>query len=642
MKTGQLELLRLFIHNDNNNVFKLLELYDISKRTLYYDLEEINNFIFKYGQIKITENRINFDGDLLSLSQNLESELLKPYYKSQERQNFILLSILNEESNTLEEFSEQFQVSKTTIFSDVEAIRSELAQEDVKLLYKNKYFLMGNEWGIRDLYLSLLTLKPFSYDQIRNDVKEFNAEKNLLLSDYSLFYLSNFIKFIESRINRGCFLNSDYVDRFKQVEFAFDWNLNKYLKTDNELEIIYLKAYIVSLSGMKKSKTTTLINDYVNTLLTKIEHKFALSIKWSNSFKRSLQNHLLSSYYRIEFSFPALNPSLNDIKMNYFSLFHGLKQIIRETSEFGELYKMRDEEIGFVTAYIGGYLLRNKDFPLRKKKLVIVCPQGRAVSNNLKHQISSFLEDVEIVGNYSIDQIGTMSKDYDFIVSTVELPHLYNVIKVNPILSQLDKQNLVEMISPAKKFEVKDFDAIYSIIKKNTKIVDKDNLIKQLKGFLLESENNWRYEPMLKDLLTENRIQKLKSVKDWKHAIEIASKPLLDDGSIRESYIEAMIASVEKFGPYIVLADEFALPHASSEGGVNKLSMSMLIVDDRVDLLGKDVKIFLVLASVDNKSHLKALASLTDILSAEDNLEFIKTASIKDIIKLIEDKEVNK
>ena len=140
---------------------------------------------------------------------------------------------------------------------------------------------------------------------------------------------------------------------------------------------------------------------------------------------------------------------------------------------------------------------------------------------------------------------------------------------------------------------------------------------------------------MLKELITEDRIRKVKAVEDWKEAVRIAAKPLLDDNSIDESYVVDMIESIEKHGPYIVLADRFALPHASSKNGVKKLAMSLLVVDEEVDLLGKPVNIFMVLAAVDNNSYIRALASLSEMLYDQKNIESIINGDNSSILELI-------
>src|SRR5699024_1654605 len=68
---------------------------------------------------------------------------------------------------------------------------------------------------------------------------------------------------------------------------------------------------------------------------------------------------------------------------------------------------------------------------------------------------------------------------------------------------------------------------------------------------------------------------------------------------------------------YIVISDYIALPHAGLVKGVLKTGMSMLLLKKPVDLLGKQVKMFIVLASVDNEQHLKALTQLTKLLTDE-------------------------
>lgn len=139
---------------------------------------------------------------------------------------------------------------------------------------------------------------------------------------------------------------------------------------------------------------------------------------------------------------------------------------------------------------------------------------------------------------------------------------------------------------------------------------------------------------MLQELIKAERIQVVDYVPDWEQAIALASQPLLDASVIEQAYIDAMIAAIHEFGPYIVLADEFALPHASNAGHVKEVAIALLVLEEAVDLLGKPVKVFMVLATIDNQSHLKALASLTNILSEDENLELIKKGNIDEIVSL--------
>ncbi|MDN6290550.1 MAG: PTS sugar transporter subunit IIA [Tetragenococcus koreensis] len=123
---------------------------------------------------------------------------------------------------------------------------------------------------------------------------------------------------------------------------------------------------------------------------------------------------------------------------------------------------------------------------------------------------------------------------------------------------------------------------------------------------------------MITNYLTEDNMQHVKLVNDWEEAIKLAAKPLLEKKIIETVYIDNMIQSVKDNGPYIVLKDYFALPHAKAGEGVNEVGMSLLTLEDPVDLEGNPVKIFLVLAAVDSSTHLEALSELSELLMDDD------------------------
>ena len=90
-----------------------------------------------------------------------------------------------------------------------------------------------------------------------------------------------------------------------------------------------------------------------------------------------------------------------------------------------------------------------------------------------------------------------------------------------------------------------------------------------------------------------------------------------------------MIQKVEENGPFIHIGPFVALPHARPEEGVNEIGMSILKVDEPVNLLddvAHPIKLFICLAAVDNDTHLKALANLTNILSDEALLDRLVNA----------------
>jgi mannitol/fructose-specific phosphotransferase system IIA component (Ntr-type) len=138
--------------------------------------------------------------------------------------------------------------------------------------------------------------------------------------------------------------------------------------------------------------------------------------------------------------------------------------------------------------------------------------------------------------------------------------------------------------------------------------------------------------------LAVDHIQIVESLKNYKEAIKLASTPLLKSGYINDSYIEAMIKAIDTFGPYIVLQDEFAMPHALPEDGVNKTGTSLLVVKEGVDLLGHTIKVFLVLAPKTKDALSTMLTSLADFLMYKQNIINLYNAkSVESIQNLLEE-----
>lgn len=135
-------------------------------------------------------------------------------------------------------------------------------------------------------------------------------------------------------------------------------------------------------------------------------------------------------------------------------------------------------------------------------------------------------------------------------------------------------------------------------------------------------------------LLSKECIQTSTSVTEWKKAVEVASQPLLKLSKIEPQYVQAMIDSVEKNGPYMVIADHLALMHARPEDGVIEQGISLLVVSNPIDMEGKPVKIFLVLAAKDNESHLESLQEVMNIFMEETSFQTILHGDKKKIFKL--------
>ena len=144
---------------------------------------------------------------------------------------------------------------------------------------------------------------------------------------------------------------------------------------------------------------------------------------------------------------------------------------------------------------------------------------------------------------------------------------------------------------------------------------------------------------MLTTLLTSNVIQVVESAADWQDAIKIACKPLINNELIEPQYIDAIIKSHEKIGPYYVLGPGIAMPHARPEDGVNQLSLGLTVIKQGVEFgsEGNDpIKLLIVLAATDSNSHIGAIAKLAELFDNQEDIDSImQSENVDDILKII-------
>ena len=165
------------------------------------------------------------------------------------------------------------------------------------------------------------------------------------------------------------------------------------------------------------------------------------------------------------------------------------------------------------------------------------------------------------------------------------------------------------------------------------------DLIQQMRAF---NERQGRAS-MLSDLLSKELVQLDVDAADWEDAIKKATQPLVDNKKVTVDYVNDIIKGVHDLGPYIVITEHVALPHARPESGALEPAVGITVLKNPVEFGSTDndpVKFLFPLAAKDSESHLGALQSLVELLSDPDffvQLEAAKTA--EEIVALVNQKE---
>ena len=146
-------------------------------------------------------------------------------------------------------------------------------------------------------------------------------------------------------------------------------------------------------------------------------------------------------------------------------------------------------------------------------------------------------------------------------------------------------------------------------------------------------------------LIGNNSIKLNVNAADWRSAIKVGTDMLEKSGAIQPSYYQAIISSIEKMGPYIVISPNFAIPHARPEDGVNRTAFALVTLAEPVYFEGEDepVSVMVTLAGSSSDEHMEGLMEVTQVLDDEEsetgiNLDkFLKCQNNQDVFNLIDE-----
>ncbi|MGX6428594.1 PTS sugar transporter subunit IIA [Levilactobacillus yonginensis] len=130
--------------------------------------------------------------------------------------------------------------------------------------------------------------------------------------------------------------------------------------------------------------------------------------------------------------------------------------------------------------------------------------------------------------------------------------------------------------------------------------------------------------------LSIDQVQLKVHADDWEDAIRVAAQPLVDSDNITDGYVNAMIQSVKKLGPYIVIAPGLALGHARPSAAVHRTGFAIATLRDPVKFGNKDndpVDLVVILASVSDTDHLALLQKIVAFLNEPSNLRVLRNAT---------------
>ncbi|WP_173915292.1 BglG family transcription antiterminator [Halobacillus sp. Marseille-Q1614] len=667
---------------------------NVSQRTIYYDLDQINSWL-RTQNLEPIES-IHGKGLLLPdsskeklmIQQDQSFEDWQYQLSKQEREILIKAKILLEEHDaSMQRFMDLTSMSRGTLAKSIKSIKQEFKEAGLYLYYQkgSGYRLNGSEDAKRTMLSNILAtiISHPAWHNVRNEVHKmilpeadtwsqetdqrrsvrnllFEAEKELglTLTDEMVEILSLQILMIMKRIKLQKYILVEPEEKqvLQQTE-AYQASLLITNKLENLWGVAFPEDEVcfitMNLLGSKvqqddfsrySDRELSGLKEVVQQMIADFQLSAFVVFDDKEGLEENLISHIKPTYYRLKYGVQIANDLADTIQETYPDIFHLTKGVMRHL----ELYvgkTIPDEEVAYITLHFGGWLTKEKKHVETKLRAIIVCENGIGTSNMLRTQLENLIAGLNVITTLSMREYQNNEHQVDVIFSTNYIkPKDIPVIHVPAILTDIEKERVIQRMNElfdSKPPEKNSIDHLMDVIERHATIHQKDELKREL-VHLLEKNNPRTKElkkPMLNELLTDQTIQFKDNVQSWEEAIRVAAQPLIDQQSIKPHYVQAMIDNVNELGPYIVIAPGIAIPHARPETGVEQLGMSFLRLKEPVYFSEKEkhrAQLIIVLAAIDNQTHLKALAQLTELLSEEDNVEKLISASdSKTVIDLI-------
>lgn len=666
---------QFFLNYTNSSIGELENLSNTSRRTILSDILRINEAL---SQLLLPNIRI--ENDLIRVPAISSGELLghvdissRSYIFQHERLDMIILYLLlypDYISNY--HLQDLLRMSKNSVVADLKDIRQLLKNQSISLQYTRSegYYLEGTGSQLRQLLertiekLMRLESGRFILDYVLKECRiatkdaAIFSQIRMLSEKYQLTFIFENVKIVSlvMAVLNEIEIEGDY--QIKQEDYR-NIKATALLKLVEELEEEYPRLarerdYILSrlagcLQGNLDLNPDPTVVQIMDEIIKQVKANTGLEFPIGISFRKNLYAHLYPSYYRLLFNISLHNPLTHQIKREYSSLYELIRRSLKPLEEMTDK-PLSSDEIAYFTIHFGGYLQSQvKRRETKDLRAMIVCPNGVSTSLILQSELEKIFPRMEFqsISRSHFNTVDNMERDdVQVIFSTTHLESQDKVFLVKPLMTSIEKILLKRRVYEylhLEKEDVVSIDELMGIVAKYTTIKNEEGLKNELIHYLFAQNNQQLLGgDSLTELLKEELIQQVDSVSNWQDAVGLAAQPLLANGYIEESYIQAMIASINETGPYIVLAPKVAVPHASPDAGVHQLGISLLQVKEPVDFSeeghdDKKVQLIFVLAAVDSTAHLRALQELALILDDEEAIDSLIAASDpREILAIIE------
>ena len=660
VKKRYFEIINLVINsNDEITVKDISNLYNITERSIRYDIDELNVFFQEKNNkdiIEINNNRLKIlysENEIEGIVENIKE---KEYFLSEnERVNILSYEIfLSKNEFILQYFTEKYNLSKTTVRYSLKELNKIISEYGLVIDMNNNrgYKIIGSEINIRKYIINILREyikntkeKKIEYDPLKKIIQKFykksriEESKNTInkildytgktISDEAFETLQLFLFISVIRNKNGHEIEEDVENEIflsKTKEFSKIREILEKVENIKEKDIHYFVDFFLGSYSYNLEYSYflnwILIESLIDQFIKLLSDKLKVNLTEDKILRKELLNHIKPAIYRMKNKFKLTESILSEVKKQYMELFIKTKSSLKIISDFIDL-SFDEDEAAFITVMIQRAIMRNNPSTLLKKdpNILIVCGLGYSSSRFLYENINNRFQ-VNIIDIIPFNQLENYNylKKADIIISTLDFKlDGMDVITVNAVMNEKDILKLKNYGLPEKKSKIK-LSELLSIIKK---VPDETELKKQLMrnfGENIYDDMGEKSETgkSFVELLSEKSIKLNVAANNLDEVIEITGQTMIDSGLVKEEYTDELKNQIIQYGKYILVGDKTILPHGQLLKNVRETGFSLITLKKGIDFFGSEIKIVICLASRNKDEHLRAILELNRYLKNPD------------------------
>lgn len=659
--------------HDYLSVSKIEKQFNISRRTVFYRIEQANKLLAKLGMAPIRNERgvgyILPEKTVTAWQKRRAAQPAKkePAVSLQQRLETIIWALLTQtKPQSINNLGRQFNVSRNTIITDFKRIETEypelkisstpkghvlLGREEAVTRYVFRQLSQDNQ-GVVATGIDQLAFPAIDMAMANQQLSKLEQQINTRFTENAAQTIIRCLKFRIFRISKGHRITSPDTTREKiaAVTTGVMPEVEKLLARNgvqDEREIIFFTEIVlcsqVDVLNYVKDEFKEKMHHVARTIMLRYDQIAGTKIN-DDAFVNALSVHLYATYFRCRYHFTFEMSLLDAIDWKFPEMIKFV-QIACRPLEIIVGSSIPTSEIALICLYfisvgdttqtdVARFVSKSDNIQdYLNADVLLVCTSGistSAILYSTLHRQYPLINFSRSLGIENLERIMRMPNRAKLIISTTNLnPDEFNipVISVQPVLEYKDsyriERALHQYFPQLSIGQERSLDKLIAIVKRHARLTDENGLRAELTAYLYplngQQSSQGPAKKRLADLLKPASIKLIEHPRDLKTTIKQLCWILADQGIVNAQYYDDILDLLDRFGPYMMVSSDTFLAHAAPSEHVKQVGMTLGIFKQPLVInnsQGKEaIRCLIVLAPGANHEHDRALAEVMGLVT---------------------------